>query len=84
MVLILLCFAFGLPAPMCILIGVPSLRKEDCLRKKMIQREKNVHKSGSYLYTDQYGSGYIADGHGKGKLDTSTNHFRFQLVREKH
>ena len=41
--------------------------------------QKHVHRSGSFLYTDQYCGRYIAGGRGKGELDTGTESPRISL-----
>ena len=42
---------------------------------------KNSHRGGSFLCTDQYCARYISGGRGKGEPETGTNHVGFRLVR---
>jgi len=43
--------------------------------------KKRVHRSGSFLCTEQYCSRYMVGTRGKGEISTGTNHLGFRLVK---
>jgi sulfatase modifying factor 1 len=43
--------------------------------------KKRVHRGGSFLCTEQYGSRYMVGTRGKGEISTGTNHLGFRLVK---
>jgi sulfatase modifying factor 1 len=42
--------------------------------------KKKVHRGGSFLCTDQYGSRYMLGTRGMGEVSTGTNHLGFRCV----